>query len=141
MRRINLQSTPLLANKRGDTIVEVLIAIGIVSLVLTSAYALTNRNVQTSQKVQEQGQAQKLVEQQIELLRANPTITDAELDGKCLSRPYGDVSSSCEDYTAAGSGAEYTIKFDASNSPVYAVSATWDTIGGQESQITMYYRR
>ena len=57
-------------SNRGDTIIEVLIAIGIVSLVLTSAYALTNKNVSSIQQVQEQGYAQKVAEQQVELLRA-----------------------------------------------------------------------
>jgi prepilin-type N-terminal cleavage/methylation domain-containing protein len=58
----------------GDTIVEVLIAIAVVSLVLTSAYMVTNKNAQTMQAVQERTQAQKLVERQIELIRAADSV-------------------------------------------------------------------
>ena len=60
---------PLKGRQNGDTIVEVLIASAIASLVLVSAYALTNKNVGAIQEAQEQSVAQKLVEQQVELLR------------------------------------------------------------------------
>ena len=55
---------------RGDTIVEVLIAIAVVSMVLGGAYATTNRSLQASRSAQEQGVAIKLVESQLEQLKA-----------------------------------------------------------------------
>ena len=57
-------------SQRGDTIVEVLIAIAVVSMVLGGAYATTNRSLQASRSAQEQGVALKLVETQIEQLKA-----------------------------------------------------------------------
>ena len=57
-------------NQRGDTIVEVLIAIAVVSMVLGGAYATTNQSLQASRSAQEQGVALKLVESQLEQLKA-----------------------------------------------------------------------
>ncbi len=54
----------------GDTIVEVLIAIAVVSMVLGGAYATTNRSLQASRSAQEQGVALRLVESQLEQLKA-----------------------------------------------------------------------
>lgn len=56
--------------QRGDTIVEVLIAIGIISLVLTVAYVTANHNYLSMQDAQERGNALKLLERQTEALKA-----------------------------------------------------------------------
>lgn len=139
----SLKRLSVWTDKRGDTIIEVLIAIGIVSFVLTSAYAVTNRNTQASQKIQEQGQAQKLVERQIELLRSySGPITG----GSCLDIP--DVTTGVVvqttgppcDKTADGSGAIYALKITQA-AGTYKVSASWDALGGQTGNVTMYYRR
>lgn len=58
-----------LSESKGDTMIEVLISIAIISLVLTISYALSNRNSQYIQQSQERGEAQKISEQQLELLR------------------------------------------------------------------------
>lgn len=63
-------------NQRGDTIMEVLIAIAVLSLILTVSLALANRNTQGNRQAQERGEAAKYTESQIELLKtylANPT--------------------------------------------------------------------
>ncbi|HKR82221.1 MAG TPA: prepilin-type N-terminal cleavage/methylation domain-containing protein [Candidatus Saccharimonadales bacterium] len=57
-------------SERGDTIVEVLIAIAVVSMVLGGAYATTNKSLQATRSAQEQGVALKLVETQLEQLKA-----------------------------------------------------------------------
>lgn len=141
MRRLTKIS--IRSNHRGDTIIEVLIAIGIVSLVLTSAYVTTNRNAQVSQKIQEQGQAQKLAERQIELLRGfNGTVPP---DGGCLVATGGVASlvsgEACQNLAAASSGASYTLSIKPIAADTYKVSADWDALGGQTANVTMYYRR
>jgi len=50
----------------GDTIVEVLIAIVIVSSVLVAAYASATRNTLTNQETQERSQALQLATTQLE---------------------------------------------------------------------------
>jgi len=56
-------------NQRGDTLIEVLIAIMVVSLVLVTAYAATTRNVDTMQDTEEHSEALQLAQTQLEFLR------------------------------------------------------------------------
>lgn len=65
-----------LQNQRGDTIVEVLICIAVISLVLGGAFVTTNRSLQNTRAAQERSAALKLAESQLEqikgLLASNP---------------------------------------------------------------------
>lgn len=57
-------------NQRGDTIVEVLISIAIVSMILGGAYVMTNRSLQATRGAQERSNALKVVEAQLEMLKS-----------------------------------------------------------------------
>lgn len=59
----------LFRNKRGDTIVEVLLAITALSLVLSGAYVLANRSTLSYRQAQERGESQKVAQSQLELLK------------------------------------------------------------------------
>jgi len=59
-----------LKSRAGDTLVEVMIVIGIISLILTGAYVTTNRNLLTARDSQERVNALKLAESQVELIRS-----------------------------------------------------------------------
>ncbi len=87
----------LRANQRGDTIVEVLIAIAVISLVLGGAYVTTNRSLQATRAAQERVNALKLAESQMEQIKAmaanDPTVifgstTTSEF---CISKATGDI--------------------------------------------------
>lgn len=144
MRRIVFNRKSWSMSQKGDTIVEVLIAVGIVSLVLTSAYALTNRNVQGSQNIQEQGQAQKMVERQIELLRSHrDTAPDLCYDENGVSQT---LTPDCR-FTSSGvtapvgfTGLVYQVAITPDGS-AYRVSASWETLGGNMADVTMYYKK
>jgi type II secretory pathway pseudopilin PulG len=56
-------------NQIGDTIVEVLIAIAIISLVLTGAFMSAQQSLTGNRKSQERVEALKVAEEQLELLR------------------------------------------------------------------------
>lgn len=58
------------SKQRGDTLVEVLIAIAVVSLVLGGAFVTTNRSLSATRAAQERGVALKLAESQLEQLKA-----------------------------------------------------------------------
>ena len=134
MRYLNFHhQSRLRRNQRGDTIVEVLIAAAIVSLVLAAAYALTNRNLLGIQAAQEQSYAQKLVQQQVEFLRVAPT---KPTDGGCFNSSGNPVTGSACKIT--NGGATYTLKITEAGG-VYTITATWDTLGGGTAHITMYY--
>jgi prepilin-type N-terminal cleavage/methylation domain-containing protein len=62
-------------HQRGDTIVEVLIAMAIVSSVLGISYSTVSRSKKTIQNAQERSQALRLVEGQVEQLRSFATDT------------------------------------------------------------------
>jgi len=135
-------------NQRGDTIIEVLIAIAIVSLVLTTAYAITNKNTRAIQDNQERLQAQHLVESQIELLRTK--ASSLALPNTCFDASGTPArGSACVHNGVAGSGATYTLSITGPDpvTTAYAVKATWasltgvrQTSNGDDSSVTMYYR-
>lgn len=132
----------LALNRRGDTIVEVLIAIAIVSLVLTAAYVISNKNTIAIQSNQERIQAQHLVEAQIEALRAQGKLNTS---GDCFSTAGAEVSgaAACAGFTQAGSGATYSASITGPVSNAYQVVVKWSSLNGQtanDSNVTMYYR-
>jgi type II secretory pathway pseudopilin PulG len=65
--------------QRGDTIVEVLIAMAVLGLVLASAFAISNRSYATGLNAQERNEALKIAESQVELLRIASTLTDESI--------------------------------------------------------------
>lgn len=74
---------------RGDTMVEVLIAIAVVALVLGGAYVTTNRSLQATRAAEERAVALKLAESQIErvkgLLAADPGSVTGATSPFCVS--------------------------------------------------------
>lgn len=55
--------------QRGDTIVEVLISITVISMILGGAYVTTNKSLIATRSAQERGNALKLAESQVEQLK------------------------------------------------------------------------
>lgn len=135
-------------NQTGDTIVEVLIAIGVVGMMLTSAYAITNRSNRSLQDTQEHGQALKLVESQIELMRSNGSFPTGTIcfkgydTGRAATTPAECALSA--DGTKATAQPTYNMSIthidDSSHPNVYAVKAVWDSVLGGQSNVTVYYR-
>jgi prepilin-type N-terminal cleavage/methylation domain-containing protein len=130
--------------QRGDTIVEVLISIAIISLVLAGAYAASSRNTSLIEAAQEREQAQRLVEAQIENIRSHNGITGASV---CfvsgVEKPSTDTG--CLNQSATFSGATYKMQITTSPSDpkIYIVQAKWTSQGSKisdDSKVTMYYR-
>lgn len=125
-------------SEKGDTIVEVLIAVAVVSLVLVSAYAITNRNTQSAQTAQEQDYAQKLVQQQVELLRSAP---DRPKSGGCLGGNAEKLEEGNALCTKKIGGATYVLSIkQADDSSPFVVNAHWDTLNGSTADVSLYYR-
>ena len=74
--------------RRGDTIVEVLIVLGIISLILGGAFVTTNKNLQTSRDTQERVNALKLAEAQVEQIRNLTQTKEIDLFSNPSSTPY-----------------------------------------------------
>ena len=134
----------LMVNQAGDTIVEVLITIMVISTVLVGAYITTNKNIASTQDAQERTQALKLVETQIENLRSKTT---GLVSGGCFDstgRPQDGSGSSCAVLpNGPGTQPVYTMGItpDPSGDGVFIVTGKWDSLTGSgTNNVTMYYR-
>jgi Tfp pilus assembly protein PilV len=137
------------SNQCGDTIVEVLIAVAIISMVLAASYAIVNRNIATNQDTQEHNQGQQIVQRQIELLRAGTqagSLTPGfDAAGGCFSGSSfinnpdacslkaDGVNGSCQDQPC------YNVNITVDASGIYTVTAQWDNLRGETSKISMEY--
>lgn len=78
----------LLNKQTGDTIIEVLIAIVMISGVLGATFAIANRSQKTTQANHERYQAQLLANQQAEWLKARSNTARASLTALDLAKKY-----------------------------------------------------
>jgi Tfp pilus assembly protein PilV len=139
-------------SQRGDTIVEVLVAIGVLSLILGGAFVLTNRSLQGTRSSQERLNATKLVETQLEHIK-NLAATDASqltaapanfcVNSSGLVRP--DTDGGCHvnaDGTPAPSSTQPVYNITVSRTgDTYKVKNTWDSITGDNVEsVEMSYR-
>lgn len=135
--------------QRGDTIVEVVIAIAVASAALVGAYASTTKNAQSTQTSQERTQAVKIVETQIEYLRSAGTISTpgncfaaSALSGVPGTGPQG--SNPCivkSDGSMAGvlDQPAYTIQIDKAVG-IYYITTSWANLGSDGiNNVGMYY--
>ena len=66
-------------SQRGDTIVEVLLAMTVLAVVIASAYAISNRAMTTTRKNNERAQATRYAETQLEYVK-DSSINDSNFD-------------------------------------------------------------
>ena len=134
-------------NQRGDTIVEVMIAIAVVSFMLVAAYVTANKNTLINQETQERGQAMQLVTTQIEFLHSksigsnncfdtggNPVGTAAD-NTPCMVNADGTKDTS-------HAQPEFTLAITHGVGTTYKVQITWASLQGSTAQnsISMYYQ-
>ena len=140
-------------NQRGDTIVEVLISLAVVSLILGGAFVTTNKSLQGTRAAQERSDALKLVEGQIEALKAFAGTDNGDaLFANGLAQPFclynqvltSSTSGNCK-VDAKGSPTSnepaYTIKITRTNTNTFTVLAQWNAIEqAGTDQLQMTYR-
>lgn len=127
----------------GDTIVEVLLAIAVVSAVLGGAFVSADRSLNTSRQSQERGEALKLVEGQMEQLKAMSLQSPGNIFGAssfCFKedRTYS-TTTPCTN-SLLGVTYRLTVTRDPSTN-VFTVTANWDKVGGgSEEQLKMVHK-
>lgn len=143
--------------QRGDTLVEVLVCIAIVSVILTGAYVTTNRSTTGVRDSQEHAEALKLVESQLEQVRSNARSTGevftqgppfCMIDAQPVSASIAPDAAKCiQDSTGAATTGEpayhlsITRSGDGTNGAVFTITAKWDSVTGHGSaQENMSYR-
>ena len=124
--------------QRGDTIVEVLIATAVVSLVLTGAMAISNSSLKQIRGAQERSEAQAYAQSTVELLDGyrGPILNNQCLyindAGAIYSVAEGDQNCTFSRYTQL-------ITYDVVNKS-YKVTVTWDGITGNQETLAIAYR-
>ncbi|MCA9330401.1 hypothetical protein KDA11_07140, partial [Candidatus Saccharibacteria bacterium] len=145
----------------GDTIMEVLIAVAVLSLILASTFTLANRSSATTRTAQERGEASKMAISQLEMLKAYMANGDPsdipERQSFCLTpgigpnaqvqksiayvnNTNGTISSpdNCKNnyynfYVTRGSGTDYKN--------VYTAYVVWEAVSGNGyNKVAMPYK-
>jgi prepilin-type N-terminal cleavage/methylation domain-containing protein len=124
----------------GDTLIEVLIALAVVSLLLGGAIATSNQSQRGSIRSQERSEANKVAEAQVENLRATTfknigTSTLFHFDAS------GNLVSGAGTMAGAG-GTGYAVQISRVNSTdhTFTVSVSWTPAGGgPSSNVIMKY--
>jgi prepilin-type N-terminal cleavage/methylation domain-containing protein len=137
--------------QRGDTIIEVLIVIAVITLVLAGAYVTTNRSLLATRAAQERGNALKLAETQIEeikgLAATNPTALFNTTSAFCIAgTPPAPVAAGGAECTfglsgnAPGAGPQFTISIERTNN-YFVLSESWTDVSGRVTDsLQMRYR-
>ena len=143
-----------LRNKRGDTIVEVLIAVAIISLVLVTSYASTNNSTKATIDAQEHSQAMRAVETQLEFLHSKGKTAGNNVcfDSTGAEQSSGSAACTVTPY-GAGTQPAYILSITCSvpngvppvctwgSGNFFTVTATWPSVfGNGNSLVSMYYR-
>ncbi|HZM64663.1 MAG TPA: hypothetical protein VFB59_06010 [Candidatus Saccharimonadales bacterium] len=109
--------------ERGDTIVEVLIAISVVSLILGGAYVTTNRSLLATRAAEERGNALKLAESQVEQLKGLAKTDPNSIFGASTPMPFCISKATGKPILATNPDCAVNAAGDASSTqPVYTIS-------------------
>ena len=147
-------------HNRGDTIVEVLIAMAVAGSVLGAALATMNRNLSLTRDAQERTEASKIAQGQIEVLKATidagtPVIPSALNTPFCLLNNGGtppfsfsggipNVNPNVDNFTNYPSTCKnglYNYVIVQESTKKYKIYVRWEAIrGGTNNQVTMVYK-
>lgn len=114
-----------LNNNHGDTIVEVLIAIAIVSLTLAGGYASANHSANATRTSQERGEALKWAETQVEQIKASQTEMPSTTTDFCYDTS---LTLSTNTPCTLTNGIDYKAKISQTTPGSFSVMVTWDPI-------------
>ena len=140
----------LYRSQRGDTIVEVLISIAVVSLILGGAFATTSRSLASTRDAQERSDGLKLVESQLEQLK-NIAATDPDAifgsapasyciaSGSVLASTNNACKVDATGVYVSGATPQYNLAVSRIGS-VFTITNTWDDVRGRQSNVEMKYR-
>lgn len=148
-------------SQKGDTIVEVLIAMAIAALVLGSSYAVANRSMANTRQAQEHSEATEIANEQVEAIATLSAAGNTDMSNNtpvynciavvgvslqvvaqnAVSNPRGDTSnysSQCVRTSAAG----YRTAFRyIALTRSYEVIVTWDAVAtGEQNSVIMTYK-
>lgn len=149
-------------NQKGDTILEVLISVAVLSLILVTSFSLANRSSQATRQAAERGEASKIAQSEIEELKEylsqsgvteptadtffciNPSQTPALISGLAVTlanidapATYNAINNNCREGTD-DRYAVMAVKSSANNT--YTVHTRWDSVAGRTDKINLVHR-
>lgn len=146
--------------KRGDTIIEVLLAMSVVGIVLGAAFGIANRSIALGQDAQERTEALKMAESQLELFKSQYPINSslrARIDNQafCFDMTAATptvleaTDAKCQNRNPLGEEGYYSIVItppgiaDATGS--YRIEVNWERIGtssssAERNNLALYYK-
>ena len=140
------------SSQRGDTLVEVLLAMVVIGLVLGGAFSLANRAQRTGLAAQERTKALKIAESQLELTKAylkNGASNVGAHSEFCidsatttpLSASLDSADGKCMGIDGSGNDGLYTIKISETGG-TYSVEVSWEHVNSSlgTTSLTLFYR-
>lgn len=136
-------------NQSGDTIVEVLICIAVVSSILAGAFVVSNQSSAAVRSSEEHAQATQYLQGQIEQLRADALTKPFSAFGANNTFCYkSDGSFTTYSDANCTQGTFYKLKVQAPASApaadetaTFKATVTWDALhGGGQNQENIYYK-
>lgn len=137
-----------LMGEQGDTIVEVLISIAVVSLILGGAYVTTNNSLQGTRASQERSDSLKVAESQLEALKSMALSAPDTIFGQngafCINNGavFGSTNARCK-VNAEGAQTTtepaYNISI-ARNGNTFTITNTWSDVKGGQDRLSLTYK-
>ncbi len=129
--------------QRGDTIVEVLITVSVIGIALAGAFGLANNAANMGRTAQERGEALKIAESQVEILK---TASPAPTGTFCMKPDGTSVATGAAECRRNGQGTVdvdglYLIENSLDGNGVYTLQVSWESINSASTNnTTLYYR-
>lgn len=123
----------LIRDYSGDTIVEVLLAMGVLALMLVGAFASANQSLLASRRSQERGEAQRVAESQLELVKAYAPTNPSQVfstTAYCYNSSGAYSSPPCNFYNLY----DVVVNYAGPPNDNFTVSVTWAAAGGGAPQ-------
>lgn len=150
-----MKYTGFMARQAGDTIVEVLIAIVIISTILTGAFAVSQHSVKAVRDSQEHAEVAQLLQGQIEMLRSAAEKSSPDVFSApavfCLTTDSSNniaivpITSGVSNYAGYPPQCKlennlYNINIQYNSSAnTFTATANWDSITGSPAQEQLVY--
>ena len=136
-------------NTAGDTIVEVMLSIAVVSMVIGISYSIANKSVKTGRAAQEQTEALQLAQQQLErvkVLAADKTkwasVTGAAPYCVVTVPAISVVLASNPNCKGQGSGNLYnlSVSYSSATNDTFTITTNWTNVNNIASSVSIAYR-
>ena len=131
----------LTRNNKGDTIIEVLIALSVIGLAIGITYSTANKSTTAILAASQTSDATSILKSQIEFLRSKPQ-DDLTLTNFCFDDS-GVIQDNQPTVVACTLGGKYAInisKATGATVSTYTAKATWRGPGGLDYSAQIVYR-